>query len=288
MCLAQCKGQSSRSMYTVYVINIGFISYANELIDISWHFILRYRNIVRYLLGRSSSKRQVGPMSAVQTSVQCYPPPMFDAQCLRPTLTTAAGPSNRQCRHGEPKLRQQCSCHLQAQQSPQRCRPKMAQFLCVSTSSHCTLNHLSPTTMPPAALPQAHTHHSTHDRCSPHSRRARPANHPRPRTGRPPRRPSPAWTQASRHASAAMTMPANGLTRPVTINNGSTEHACWTARRRPAAEWPSNQGLSGGMKQPSIGDYHRCSALSNGRRVGLRVCVRLCCEFGLCQRAMHE
>ena len=38
--------------------------------------------------------------------------------------------------------------------------------------------------MPPAAPLQAHTRHSTHDRCGPHSRHAQPANRPGPlRTG---------------------------------------------------------------------------------------------------------
>ena len=47
-------------------------------------------------------------------------------------------------------------------------------------------------TMPPAAPLQAHTRHSTHDRCGPHSCRAQNANHPGPpRTGRPQTVPTP-------------------------------------------------------------------------------------------------
>ena len=63
---------------------------------------------------------------------------------------------------------------------------KMARFLCVSTSSHCT-SFTDRAMILPAAPPQAHTRHSTHDRYVPHSCCAQTANHPgRPRTGRPP------------------------------------------------------------------------------------------------------
>ena len=31
-------------------------------------------------------------------------------------------------------------------------------------------------------------------------------------------------------------------------NDGSTDHVCWTVRRRSVAEWLSIRGLSGGMK----------------------------------------
>jgi len=40
----------------VTAVKLGFISQANELIDISWRFISPYHDIVRHLLARSSGK----------------------------------------------------------------------------------------------------------------------------------------------------------------------------------------------------------------------------------------
>ena len=62
---------------------------ANRYI-VAFHIVIsRYHRIFTGSLQRQAASR---PASAVQSSVQCYPPPMFDAYRLRPTLTTVGGP----------------------------------------------------------------------------------------------------------------------------------------------------------------------------------------------------
>jgi len=124
--------------------------------------------------------------------VQCYPPLTFDAQRLRPTLTTRPQqpPVPPQRTETEtavllPPPSATVTAAMQAQNGTVSVCFKLFSLYIKSSFTHCA-------TMPPAAPPQAHTCHSTHDRCSPHSRRAQTANHPRPRrTGQPPTAPTP-------------------------------------------------------------------------------------------------
>jgi len=126
----------------------------------------------------------------------------------------------------------------EAQQSPQLCRPKMAWFLCVSASSHCTLNHLSPIAQ---QCYQQLRHkptpvNSTHDCCCPHSHQAQRANHPGPlRTGQPPTAPAP------------LTCPDTGVQARISCDDSAGER---TNQTREHQRWQHEAHVPDGVAMP--------------------------------------